>query len=105
MSELGSGRPGPGAGPATSLLVAIGNVLIVAASALLANLRQEATPGWLWALSFLWLVSMGPAIMPLITLVFAARDISNGRRTQAWWAIGIAVLTGAVLWGRVEVGF
>lgn len=92
-------------GVASSLLLAIGNVVATGACVAIARLSQGAVLPWLWALSFLWLLTLGPMVLPLVTILFAARDFSSGQRVQALCAIAIAALTGAALWGRVEVGF
>jgi hypothetical protein len=92
-------------GAAISLALAIGNALVAGASALLVRQPQETVPAWMWAGSFLWLASMGPAIVPFITVAFAARDMFRGRAKQASWATAIAIVTAAMLWSRVEIGF
>jgi hypothetical protein len=95
----------PRSGVATSLILAIGNVGMIAACEFVARLSQDAVPAWIWALSFLWLLTLGPAILPLAVLIFAARDLSKGQRFQGLAAIAIAVVTSVASWGRIEVGF
>lgn len=90
---------------ATSLALAIGNVVVSAVSMLIMTFFERALPDWLWALSFLWLVTLGPGVLPVVTLAFAVRDLWRGRGLQAASAIAVAILTGAALWGRIKLDF
>jgi hypothetical protein len=78
---------------------------MIAACEFIARLSQDAVPAWVWALSLLWLLTIGPALLPFAVLIFAARDLSRGQRVQALSAIAIAIVTGVAFWGRIEVGF
>ena len=84
---------------AASLVLALGNWIVVVCAAVLLSLLQNTTPPMLREFSAFWLVVLGPAVVPLMTLAFAARDRSRGRRWQARCAIALAVLATAILWG------
>jgi len=95
----------PRAGIATSLVMAIANIVFVAGSQVVASKSQEVVPPWVWAVAFIWLVSIGPVLLPIATLVLARRDWIGGLKAQAWGATAIAVATSAATLGRAEVGF
>jgi len=78
---------------------------MIAACEFVARLSQDAVPAWIWALSFLWLLALGPALLPLAVLIVAVRDLSKGQQLQGLIAMVIAVVTSVASWGRIEVGF
>jgi hypothetical protein len=70
-----------------------------------ASMPQESVMSWLWAISVLYALTLGPVVFLALTLIWALRDFARGQRIQAVMASGVGVATTLLLFGRIGMDF